>query len=147
MNRSALIFAALGAAVLVVLFLLLRPAQQPPAPAAAPPPAIATATAEAQPAIEVTPAQPAPMVIEWKVSKGRLQEGPVRVVLRTGDEVVLRITSDHDDELHLHGYDLSLPLRAGRPGELRFRAEHSGRFDCELHHHHLDLATLEVLPQ
>jgi hypothetical protein len=153
MNRPALVFLALGIAVLAGLFLLLRPE-------ASPPPAAAPATAAITPPPGALPGEPGPvpegsqplptapaMTAEWVVRQGRRESGPAVVVLKAGDEVELRVNSDHDDELHLHGYDLSMPLRAGQTGSLRFRAEHSGRFELELHHHHLELAALEVRPQ
>jgi len=155
MNRSALAFIALGIAVLAGLFLLLRPeAGAPGAAPAAPPGAALTPPPGAlpgepgpvPPGSEPLPAVPA-MTAEWVVRQGRRESGPAVVVLQAGDEVELRVTSDHDDELHLHGYDLSMPLRAGQTGSLRFRAGHSGRFELELHHHHLELAALEVRPQ
>jgi hypothetical protein len=67
--------------------------------------------------------------------------------VRAGETVELEVTSPRDDELHLHGYDLSLQLKAGVPGTLRFTAEHAGRFDVELHHAHAELAVLEVQPR
>lgn len=156
MTRSALVFIALGAAILAGLFLLLRPeagtpeatAPQPVAEAAITPPpgALPGEPGPVPPGSELLPAEPA-MTAEWVVRQGRRESGPAVVVLKAGDEVELRVTSDSNDELHLHGYDLSLPLRAGQTGSLRFRAEHSGRFELELHHRHLELAALEVRPQ
>lgn len=151
MNRPALVFTAAGIAVLAGLFLLLRPEQtQPPAPVApagpAPSPATEFPAGPDAPSVVPVP-MPVAMTVEWTIRGGKRVDGPALVVLKAGDEVELRVTSDRDDELHLHGYDLSMPLRAGQTATLRFRAEHSGRFDCELHHSHLELATLEVRPQ
>ncbi|MDM4771341.1 hypothetical protein [Solimonas sp. SE-A11] len=159
MNRSALVFIALGAAILAGLFLLLRPDSGAPDatapsvaavaqdPAITPPPgALPGEPGPVPPGSEPLPAEPA-MTAEWVVRQGRRESGPAVVVLKAGDEVELRVTSDSNDELHLHGYDLSLPLRAGQTGSLRFRAQHSGRFELELHHRHLELAALEVRPQ
>lgn len=142
MNRPALVFVALGIAVLAGLFLLLRPEPEPLPPA---PPAAAGVPDAPAPVLEAV--LPAPLVTAWTVKDGKRQTGPVRLIVKAGEEIVLRVTSDRDDELHLHGYDLSLPLAAGEPAELRFRAEHSGRFEAELHRSHLELATLEVMPQ
>ena len=162
MNRSALVFIALGAAILAGLFLLLRPdsgapeatapqvaagATEAPDTAITPPPgALPGEPGPVPPGSEPLPAEPA-MTAEWVVRQGRRESGPAVVVLKVGDEVELRVTSDSNDELHLHGYDLSLPLRAGQTGSLRFRAQHSGRFELELHHRHLELAALEVRPE
>ena len=78
---------------------------------------------------------------------GQLASGPERISVPQGTELVLRITSDHADELHLHGYDRALKLAAGVPGELRLVANLSGRFEYELHHAHTALGALEVQPQ
>lgn len=66
---------------------------------------------------------------------------------RAGDQIELSVRSDQDDELHLHGYDLSLALRAGEPGTLRFTAAHAGRFEIELHDAHSQIGVLEVAPR
>jgi FtsP/CotA-like multicopper oxidase with cupredoxin domain len=142
MNRNALLFVVLGIAVLGGLFWWFKPEPEPaPLPAAAAPlsaPAAAT---------EKTFGVPASRVFEVAVSKGRLASGPAQIQVHAGEMVTLHVTSDQDDELHLHGYDLHLSLRAGQRATLMFKAEHSGRFDYELHHAHLELGTLEVLPQ
>lgn len=122
MNVRAAAYLAAGAAALGLLFVLLRPVP-PPAPASLP----------RMFALEVRGGVPVP--------------APLAMRVRQGDQVVLRVRSDRDDELHVHGYDLRLDLRAGVPGELRFTADRSGRFDCELHHAGAALGALEVVPR
>lgn len=141
MNRPAILILGSGALILVGLFLLLRPAPRTPAAAT---PASASTSALALPA-----AQPAPQMYSFDivVKQGRRVSGPALIQVHTGEEVVLRVTSDQADELHLHGYDLHLRLLAGEPGTLRFKAVHSGHFDYELHHTQIELGALEVLPQ
>lgn len=147
MNKTAILFLLLGAVLLTGLFLLLRPAPEDDT-VAAPAPAgsagiAAVPVAPPKPAVAV----PATVEIEWVVQDGQRQSGPERVELRAGDEVVLTLRSDRDDELHVHGYDLHTHLRAGEPATLRFTADRSGRFECELHKSHLALGVLEVLPR
>lgn len=72
--------------------------------------------------------------------------GPEVITVTQGDTVTIQIISDKADELHLHGYDLSLKIVAGVPAELSFTATQSGRFNYELHHSHHDLGVLEVIP-
>lgn len=143
MNKNALLFLGLAVAVLVGLFGLLRPATEQPLsqPAA---PAQSAAIAAAAP---VLAEPPKPQHFELVVSKAQLVSGPATIQVQEGDEVELQITSDHADELHMHGYDLHLSLKANEPALLKFKAEHSGRFDYELHHAHLELGTLEVVPK
>lgn len=132
----------LGIALLTGLFWWMRPAPVPFAPTPKTPPTAA-------PAVAAPPAPVAPVVqsFELEVRDGRLLRGPAVLTVAQGSEVILKITSDRKDELHLHGYDLTLALAAGAPAELRFTADRSGRFEYELHHAHLDLGALEVYPR
>ncbi|MFI4979747.1 MAG: hypothetical protein ACHQIO_05315 [Nevskiales bacterium] len=144
MNKGALLYLGLGFALLAGLFLWLRPA-----PVAAPAPSVLAAVPPQPmlPAAPVAPVAPKPQVYSVVVSKGRRVSGPERIQLHTGDAVVIEVTSDQPDELHLHGYDLHLKLLPGEPGHLSFTANLSGRFDYELHRAQLELGALEVLPQ
>lgn len=132
----------LGIALLAGLFWWMRPTPVPFVPAPTTPPTAA-------PAVSAPPVPAAPPVqsFELEVRDGRLLRGPAVLTVAQGSEVVLKITSDRKDELHLHGYDLTLALAVGTPAELRFTADRSGRFEYELHHAHLDLGALEVYPR
>ena len=55
----------------------------------------------------------------------------VRVV--KGDTVELVFTGDEPTELHLHGYDIKLDLKANEPGKIQFTATIAGRFPLEVH--------------
>ena len=90
----------------------------PPAGITAPP-GPSSATAEAR-------------VVELTVRGGRVTGATGRVEVPVGSEVVLRVTTDVADELHLHGYDEKVDLAAGQPGELRFSADIPGTFEVEL---------------
>ena len=94
-------------------------------------------------------AAPAPVsqVFELVVQSKKLVSGLPVISVMQGTLVTLRITTDHADELHLHGYDLTLKLPKDQPAELSFVADRSGRFEYELHHAHVDLGALEVQPQ
>ena len=160
MLQRPLLFIVGAMVILTGLFELLRPL--PPGGAKHAP--AATTTAEtAAPAVSVPPTvqlavtaptetpapQPAASVKTFviEVRNGQRISGPERIELHEGDHVALTVTSDQPDEMHLHGYDLHLNLRANEPATLTFDATHSGRFDYELHHAHTTLGTLEVLPQ
>ncbi|NKF24450.1 hypothetical protein [Solimonas marina] len=138
------ILIALAGGLLAGLWLGLRP---PPAAAPA-----ALAGAEMPPATADSD-QAATAPAAESVRHFTLQPRPVGATLpvlsvQLGDSVELQVTAPHDDELHVHGYDLSLTLRAGVPATLRFEAAHAGRFDLELHHAaHGELAVLEVHPR
>ncbi|SFF44942.1 hypothetical protein SAMN04488120_104203 [Fontimonas thermophila] len=130
------IFGVLTAAVLAGLWWWLKPAHRP---APVPPPAAAV-PAPAQEA----PAAPTPRRFHLRVPADTGADGVLRV--RKGEAVVITVSSDRADELHLHGYDLTLDLRPGETGTLAFTAAHAGRFEIELHRGHVALAVLEVIP-
>lgn len=91
-------------------------------------------------------AEPAALRAEWRIENGKLASGPAVVRAQQGQTLTLSFVSDIADEVHLHGYDLPLKLTAGVPATLEFSASHSGRFELELHHAHLEVAVIEVLP-
>lgn len=101
----------------------------------------------------VTPPSGAPAPIPQEkafafvVRDGKLVSGPAALQVQQGERVRLSIESNADDELHLHGYDLKLSIKAGEPATLDFAASRSGRFGLELHKRHSGLGALEVYPQ
>lgn len=75
-----------------------------------------------------------------------------------GDRVELRITSDEEGELHLHGYDVTIELRADQTSVVTVDADVAGRFPVTSHgfgssgdqgdgQHHETLLYLEVHPR
>ncbi len=114
-----------------------------PEPAASTPSqAVAVAPQQA-----VAPAPPAPEIFDLVIRQGRLVSGPTVIKVRQGDEVILHLTSDAADELHLHGYDLHAKTRPGETVALQFSATRTGRFGYELHHANAELGALEVYPR
>ncbi len=81
-----------------------------------------------------------------RVAQKALAEGPRTLTVRQGDTVVIRITSDEEEELHMHGYDRSVDLTPGIEATLTFVADASGRFVYELEKSKTVLGALEVLP-
>lgn len=99
------------------------------------------------PAASALPKQPAERAFGLVVTDGKLASGPAALRVRQGERVRLTIESNANDELHLHGYDLKLRIKAGEPATLEFAASRSGRFELELHRRHAGLGALEVYPQ
>lgn len=130
----------IGLVCLSALFVLLRPL-----------PSQKTAgTAVEVPVNEVAPVvDNAPKMIAIVLQGGERVSGPEVIRVQQGEQVFLEFTSDEDVELHLHGYDHKLMLKAGAPYAHSFIAEHSGRFEYELHGHHAHhaLGVIEVLPE
>ncbi len=81
-----------------------------------------------------------------EIRDGELEGGIRRLVVQRGGFVVLVVRSDADDELHVHGYDLTLRLRPRVVRRLAFRATVVGRFEIELEERGVLIAELEVRP-
>lgn len=144
MRMKNIVMILVSLALLAGLFWWMKPSQSI-APVAVAPTA-ATPDAVAAP-VTAAPTSPVPQQFDLVVKDKKLVSGPAVISVPQGTPVTLRITVDHHDELHLHGYDLTLKLPTATVAELSFIADKSGRFEYELHHSHLDLGALEVQPQ
>lgn len=141
MNKTGAALLVLSAAALAALYLFARPrapSESRPAAAPAAPPAPGS----------LQPGPPLADVREFtfEILTGAVR-GPAQLVVSEGERVTLRVRSDSADELHLHGYDISVPLPAGEEVVLKFVASKAGRFELELHGAHLELGALEVQPR
>lgn len=85
-------------------------------------------------------------VFDLVVKDGKLASGQPVMQIHQGERVVLRITSNAADELHLHGYDLTAQLTPQETTVLEFNANRTGRFTLELHKANTELGALEVYP-
>ncbi|MGB0889926.1 MAG: hypothetical protein ACPGWS_06540 [Solirubrobacterales bacterium] len=63
-----------------------------------------------------------------------------------GETVYIRGRSATTDELHIHGYDLYVPLPAGKTVNYKFKADIDGVFEIELHGNGEQVADLRVSP-
>lgn len=88
--------------------------------------------------------QPSPEVVSVAVANGRVVFGGDPVNVKQGQRVVVRITSDAADTMHVHGYDVVRELRPNQPVVIDFVADIPGKFVAELHDSHLTLFRLEV---
>ncbi len=57
---------------------------------------------------------------------------------------MLDISSDRDDEVHVHGFDEKIAFKAGNHVRLNLIADRSGRFEVESHHPELLIVVLQV---
>jgi len=83
---------------------------------------------------EAQPEQPAePPVTRIRV-KGGVVAGDVKSIeVAKGDTVRIVVSSDVDDEIHLHGYDLEQDAAPGKPARFKFEADVEGAFELESH--------------
>lgn len=90
------------------------------------------------------PTSPTTVDVPSFVVTGGQVEGPAQVTASVGEEVVFTVTADTADEVHVHGYDLTVPAEPGRPATVRFQADVPGIFEVELEASHLPLTQLRV---
>jgi len=93
-----------------------------------------------------TATPPPPTTVRIRVVDGAPSGGIVREKIDQGDRVVIVVTSDVADEVHLHGYDVSRRVAVGGTVRLRFRATIPGRFEVELEERGVPIAELTVQP-
>ena len=93
-----------------------------------------------------TTAAATPVEVTIVVENGAPKGGIVRQTVSKGDHVVLVVTSDVADEIHLHGYDKSKDVPAGGTIRLPFTATLPGRFEVELEQRGVQIADLTVNP-
>ena len=87
-----------------------------------------------------------PTEVKVVVVNGSPQGGIVRQTVNKDDQVVLVVTSDVADEIHLHGYDKAKDVAAGGTVRLPFKATIPGRFEAELESRGVQIAEISVEP-
>lgn len=110
-------------------------------------PALASTTASHSTEPEVPPtasASPSMPVIEIHIVDGEVHTDADSVEVASGATIRLVVTSDVDDELHIHGADETAPLVASVPTTVEFTISEPGSFDVETHDSGLLLVQLLV---
>ena len=135
-NRSRLGLIALAIAVAVVAFVVLSPGDTDED--ADDPGDRAAQTSPSQPTEEeaptaTAPSAPPPAADEIVVKGGKPEGGVQRIVVTKGDTVRLLVSSDGNDEFHLHGYDIEREASPAKPASFRFKADVEGVFEIESH--------------
>jgi hypothetical protein len=105
-----------------------------------------TTTTEPPTTTTTPPPPPGPTVVRIRVVDGAPRGGIVRETVSQNDRVVLVVTSDVSDHVHLHGYDIMRDVAPGRVARLPFRATVPGRFEVELEDRGLQIADITVTP-
>jgi plastocyanin len=82
--------------------------------------------------------------LEVTVKGTTVTPAPAQVELPVGSTLELVVTSDHDDELHAHGFDAEAAIKAGVPTTLRLTAKEPGSYEVETHEPALTLLTVAV---
>jgi ABC-type glycerol-3-phosphate transport system substrate-binding protein len=87
-----------------------------------------------------------PTEVKVVVVDGAPQGGIVRATVNKDDQVLLVVTSDVADEIHLHGYDKAKDVAAGGTIRIPFKATIPGRFEAELESRGVQIAEISVEP-
>jgi hypothetical protein len=140
MNRLLIV----GIAIVVAagLYLVFRP-DDTDEPTATPPPATTEATTTVTTkTTPPPPGPPPPARVRIVVQDGLPVGGPRRVTVARGRRVILNVTSDVSDHVHLHGYDLMQDVGPGQPARIAFRATRPGTVEAELEDRGVQIARI-----
>ncbi len=127
--RAGLLVGAL--AVAAIAFLALRPGDDESDPPATAPAQSTGASSKSEPESPATP--PTPEVTRLRIRGGEAVGGVRDIEVEKDDRVRIVIAADADDELHLHGYDVSREAAPGRPARFILRTNLEGVFEIESH--------------
>jgi hypothetical protein len=141
-----LILAATGG-VAAVLFVLLRPEDVEPGATPTTTAIQTNTTTEREPTVPPPrPPPPPPAQVRITVRDGRPVGGIRRVTVGRGRRVVLIVSADVSDHVHLHGYDVMSDVGPGRPARLAFRATIVGTVEVELEDRRIPIARVTTQP-
>lgn len=87
---------------------------------------------------------PAEVSIRITLTDGKVEPSGERVPAAKGTTLVLTIESDHEDKIHVHGYDLEIPVGAGETVTKEILLDKVGRFEVESHEPVLTILQLIV---
>lgn len=147
-TAARLTVAVVSIAAVVVLFVLLSGGDDETSEPATQAEATTTTTTTGEPAGEPEqPAKPAePEVPLIEIVDGQPVGGVADLEFASGETVEFEIESDVDDEVHVHGYDISTEIKAGKTARVEFPADIEGVFEIELEVSAVPIAELTVKP-
>ena len=85
-----------------------------------------------------------PVTVAVKVTAHSMD--PSNPTVKQNDTVTMTVTTDKDEEIHLHGYDIPFECKAGRPLTKTFKADKTGDFEIEIEDTSQHLGSLTVKP-
>lgn len=146
---SRLLIVAAAVVVAAGLFLVLRPDDEDN-PTATTPTTTTTATTptHTEPSVPppTRPPPPPPAEVRITVRDGIPVGGVRRLTVGKGRRVILIVTSNVADHVHLHGYDVMRDVAPGRPARISFRATIVGTVEAELEDRGVPLARITTQP-
>jgi hypothetical protein len=103
-----------------------------------------TAPTETEQAPRVEPREPS--VPTLRVRGGRPKGGVETLEAKQGETVSFQVIADAEHEVHLHGYDVSKDVTAGKPARFKLKATETGIFEIEIEDTHTQIGELKVEP-
>ena len=136
-------------ATLAAALLLAGCTAAPAAPTASTAPTSSAGSSAASPSASPSEAPPPTppsntQVVEVSLKDGKATPNGDRLIVAKGTILRLEITSDHDDEVHVHGYDVEIPVKAGATVTTDITLDQVGRFEIESHEPALTIVQLVV---
>lgn len=89
-------------------------------------------------------APPNGTVVSVLFEQGRLARKSAQVEVERGSTVLLAVSTDVADEIHLHGYERLAPTSPGDRAVLSFTADRPGVFTAELEHSGVGLLEVAI---
>lgn len=104
-----------------------------------------SSSASSSPSSTRAPA-PAPSVrrIDVTVTGKQVQPQPGTVNIAVGESLTIAVTSDQNNTLHAHGFEIAKPVTAGQQMETTVKGARPGVYDFELHDPELRLFQVAV---
>ena len=110
----------------------------------------AATSASATPAVTSTTmaagstSSPGTRTITVTVTGTKVVPDPATVPLKPGEALTLVLTSDHDDEVHAHGFEVEQKVKAGVPLTMVLKIDAPGVYEVEMHKPALTLIQIAV---
>ena len=133
------VIGAAAVAIVVALFFVFRPSDEGASTGG-------TTTTTSSTATPPPPSPPTAARVQIVVEGGRPVGGVRSVTVAKNRRVVLVVTSDISEEVHLHGYNVARDVAPGEPARIPFRATIVGTVEVELEHSGVPLARITTTP-
>jgi len=131
--KTRIAFAAIAAVLAVAAIVLAQPdesseqADDPGKRTARP------ASADKPRPTATAPSAPEPAPMEIVLRDHRATDGAQTIKVNTGETIRFLVSSDLEDEIHFHGYDLRKAVGPGKPARFEVKADLEGVFEVESH--------------
>jgi plastocyanin len=103
-----------------------------------------TSSTSSSPTSSASSPAPQGRTIRITITGKKVSPAPTTVDLAVGEKLTLVVTSDHDDELHLHGFEVEDKLTAGAATTVTVTGRDPGVYEVETHEPSLRLLKIAV---